>query len=131
MIPSRDRPVTPSEWSRAAELVVAVTSRAFKVPAKELLAHSRGEQRIAYARQVAMYLTHIVFGGTYQDAGAPFGRERTTVAYACSIVEDDRDEQSFDRKLDLLEEMLTRLWSLQELQDRENGRSAAKDQAAA
>jgi chromosomal replication initiation ATPase DnaA len=89
---------------------------------------SRGLKDVAFARQVAMYLMHVTFGGTYQDAGAPLGRERTTVAYACSLVEDCRDEIEFDRKLTMLEESLERLWALAQLKTR---RVPVRDQAAA
>ena len=67
------------------------------------LAHlSRGEARIAFARQVAMYLAHVACGLTMTDAGRLFGRDRTTVAHACITVEDRRDDPLFDRALDHL-----------------------------
>jgi hypothetical protein len=37
------------------------------------------------------------------DTGRLFGRDRTTVAHACCVVEDRRDDPAFDRALDLLE----------------------------
>ena len=67
------------------------------------LAHmTRGVARTARARQVAMYLAHVACGLTLTDAGRLFGRDRTTVAHACLIVEDRRDDPLFDRALDLL-----------------------------
>jgi hypothetical protein len=35
-----------------------------------------------------------------------FARDRTTVAHACGLVEDRRDDPAFDRSLDLLEGVL-------------------------
>jgi hypothetical protein len=37
------------------------------------------------------------------DTGRLFGRDRTTVAHACGVIEDKRDDPLFDRALDLLE----------------------------
>ena len=60
-------------------------------------------QEVALARQVAMYLAHVVCGLTLTDTGRLFGRDRTTVAHACCVIEDRRDDPLFDRALDLLE----------------------------
>ena len=50
-----------------------------------------------------MYLAHVALGITMRDVGGLFSRDRTTVAHACSVIEDRRDEPSFDRALELLE----------------------------
>ena len=115
VIRAGDRPQGPDEWSAAAELVIAVTGRAFGVAREEILHKSRSQADVAFARQVAMYLLHIVFGGTYRETGEMFGRERTTVAYACSLVEDERDDEDFDRRLELLEDTLRKLWAAERL----------------
>ena len=44
---------------------------------------TRGERRIANARQVAMYIAHVNCGLSLTDVGRQFGRDRTTVAHAC------------------------------------------------
>ena len=64
---------------------------------------TRGRANVALARQVAMYLAHVVCGMTLTDTGRLFGRDRTTVAHACGVIEDRRDDPLFDRALDLLE----------------------------
>jgi chromosomal replication initiation ATPase DnaA len=128
VIPTEERPQTAAQWRCAAEIVIGLTARAFDVPASKLVVKTRCRQPIAHARQAAIYLLHTVFGGTYEEAGRPFGRERTTVQYACSMIEDERDDLVFDRKLDLLEETLTRLWSLQRLRG-ENVSPAPEDRA--
>jgi len=80
---------------------------------KGLLAHpTRGRSRIAFARQVAMYLAHVTFGLTLTTVGRAFGRDRTTVSHACALVEDARDNPEFDRTLELLEAIAKRLASL-------------------
>lgn len=83
-----------------------VTSRVaedFGVALAELVAPSRGSPRAALARQVAMYLCHIGFALSFEAVGRLFARDRTTVAHACRVVEDRRDDRWFDRRLALLE----------------------------
>lgn len=84
----------------AIELAV---TRVFGVDHQSLEHVSRGIARVALARQVAMYLAHVGCGLSLTAAGSLFGRDRTTVAHACLIVEDRRDHPMFDRALDLLE----------------------------
>jgi len=50
-----------------------------------------------------MYLAHVGFGLTLTSVGRLFERDRTTVAHACSVVEDYRDDANFDRTMELLE----------------------------
>ncbi len=64
---------------------------------------TRGRAKVALARQVAMYLAHVACGLSLTDTGRLFGRDRTTVAHACGVIEDRRDDPIFDRALDLLE----------------------------
>jgi chromosomal replication initiation ATPase DnaA len=70
---------------------------------------TRGRSRVAFARQVAMYLAHVSFGMTLTTVGQAFGRDRTTVAHACALVEDARDDPEIDRTLELLEAIVKRL----------------------
>lgn len=64
---------------------------------------TRGGARQALARQVAIYLGHVGCGFTYARIGRLYGRDRTTAAHACAVVEDRRDDAAFDRVLALLE----------------------------
>jgi hypothetical protein len=84
----------------AIELAV---TQVFGVDHEALEQVSRGVARVAMARQVAMYLAHVGCGLSQQEAGNLFGRDRRTVAYACLIIEDRRDNPMFDHALDLLE----------------------------
>jgi chromosomal replication initiation ATPase DnaA len=58
---------------------------------------------VAFARQVAMYLAHVGGGLCLSEVGRLFARDRTTVAHACALVEDRRDDPDFDRCLSFLE----------------------------
>ncbi|MEM9810403.1 MAG: helix-turn-helix domain-containing protein [Pseudomonadota bacterium] len=124
-------PSDSEERNRAARLMTLVVARAFDVPRESLMAKSRSRANIAFARQVAMYLMHVVFGQSLKDVGEAFGRERTTVAYACSLVEDERDDLAFDQKLDTLEDMLGRLWAIERLRMNSLKKSERQDQVAA
>ena len=46
-----------------------------------------------------MYLCHVVHALTFEAIGRVFGRDRTTVSYACRVVEDRRDDIWFDCRI--------------------------------
>ncbi len=75
----------------------------YEVDHAQLVARNRGRKNIAFARQVAMYLAHTVGGLSLSEVGRLFGRDRTTVAHGCALVEDARDDLIFDRSLSHLE----------------------------
>ncbi len=76
---------------------------AFSISPRELQAPTRRSAPVALARQVAMYMAHVACRHSMTEVGMLFGRDRSTVAYACRIVEDRRDDPVFDRSLDELE----------------------------
>jgi chromosomal replication initiation ATPase DnaA len=88
---------------RVCELVALATAAAFAVPVGELTAATRRTPYVAFARQSAMYLVHVTFGLSYSEVGRAFGRDRTTAAYACKLIEDRRDDPAVDAVLDALE----------------------------
>lgn len=79
------------------------------VASADLWSGTRGRPRAAFARQVAMYLAHVACGLTLTQVGQVFARDRTTVAHACSLVEDLRDDPMLDRSLELLEGVVRNL----------------------
>jgi chromosomal replication initiation ATPase DnaA len=82
----------------------ACNAAAFALGVKEdLLGPDRGSAPIAFARQVAMYLTHVAFGMSLHRVAVAFARDRSTVAYACHLIEDRRDDPKLDDMLDQLE----------------------------
>lgn len=90
----------------ASRIVVYAVANAFIIPPLQLTARNRGPAGVALARQIAMYLVHVVLGLSYTHAGLMFGRDRTTVAHACRLVEELRDDSDFDCRLDALERAL-------------------------
>ena len=101
----RARARAPSRKSaqRLCDLVALATAAAFAVPVGELIAASRRSPAIAFARQSAMYLAHVSFGLSYSEVGRAFGRDRTTAAHACRLVEERRDDAAIDAVLGSLE----------------------------
>jgi hypothetical protein len=93
-------PFSQHHLRRVIEQAVAP---AFDIAARELWSRTRGSPPVAFARQVAMYLAHVGCGLTLTEVGHLFARDRTTVAHACSLVEDLREAAPFDRALELLE----------------------------
>jgi len=85
------------------EAIEQAVVQVFGVGHDDLHRISRGRAKVALARQVAMYLAHVACGLSLTDTGRLFGRDRTTVAHACGVIEDRRDDPLFDRALDLLE----------------------------
>ncbi|GIU68042.1 helix-turn-helix domain-containing protein [Candidatus Phycosocius spiralis] len=82
----------------------ACNAAGFALGVKEdLMGPDRGAAHIALARQVAMYLTHVAFGMSLHRVAVAFGRDRSTVAYACHLIEDRRDDPKLDDMLDQLE----------------------------
>ncbi|MGL4397667.1 MAG: helix-turn-helix domain-containing protein [Hyphomicrobium sp.] len=92
--------LAPDDARRAIEFAVI---RVFGVEPEKLIHLQRGKKTTALARQVAMYLAHVACRLSLTDVGRMFARDRTTVAHACAVVEDRRDDPTFDRVLDLLE----------------------------
>ncbi len=88
---------------RQRHIIEQSIAQVFGVPPVDLCRTTRGRAQVALARQVAMYIDHITCGHSFTEVGGLFDRDRTTVAYACSMIEDRRDNPSFDRALELLE----------------------------
>ena len=89
-----------------AQLVVA---QARNIPLDEICATTRRKAPIAFARQIAMYLSHVALGVSLTRTGACFGRDRTTASHACRVVEEKRDDPCFDLQLTKLEEGLAQI----------------------
>jgi chromosomal replication initiation ATPase DnaA len=103
----------PDALKHIVEAAVAVV---FAIDMARLRSGSRGRAQVAQARQVAMYLAHCAFGLSHTEVGRIFSRDRTTVAYACHIVEDRRDDPVFDRTLANLEEIVGRFADISGIQ---------------
>ncbi len=77
-----------------------------RMPPRMLTHPERCRARTARARQLAMYLSHVVLGRSLSEVGEAFGRHRTTVSHACGLIEDMRDDPAFDAEIERLEKLL-------------------------
>lgn len=93
-------PSLPPPSPPCAVLVFALTvsglQRALPASREGIASPTRGPARYAFRRQVAIYIAHVDLGLPYRVLAELFGRDRTTVAYACSVIEDRRDRPAFD-----------------------------------
>ena len=80
-----------------------VVALSFQVAVADIRAMTRRTAEVALARQVAMYLAHVGYELSLSRVAFAFGRDRTTVAHACHLIEDMRDDAAFDARLDALE----------------------------
>lgn len=88
---------------RVLRFVTLCVARDFELDQGALLVPTRGAPQVAFARQVAIYLMHVCFGLSFAAVGRMFHRDRTTVAHACRVIEDRRDDRELDRRLAALE----------------------------
>jgi len=101
----KNPPAGPSD-ELALELcegMIDVTAALFNVSSKEIRKPGRATLGVSRVRQVAMYVAHVVLRLNMTDIGRAFGRDRTTVIYACHLIEDLRDDEDFDRIITMTE----------------------------
>lgn len=93
-----------------AREAVDIASLALNVAAADIRAPTRERARAAFARQVAMYLAHVIGQLTTVDIAAHFARDRSTVSHACASIEERRESPLFDKQFEVLEaEMRARM----------------------
>jgi len=90
----------------AARLAAGVASYGLGVGAEDILGEDRGSVETAFARQVAMYLCYTGFELSLTRVAVAFGRDRSTAAYACHLIEDRREDAQFDLWIGALEGLL-------------------------
>ncbi|AEV36953.1 Chromosomal replication initiator DnaA domain protein [Pseudovibrio sp. FO-BEG1] len=97
-----NKPLSAVDWMATGRVALA-----FGLKPEELHSASRGYAKAARARQVSMYILHVCMGMTLSQAAAAFGRDRTTAAHACKVVEDLREDPRFDAVLSEIEGQLS------------------------
>lgn len=94
----------------AASRILDLVGAARGVTRSEILSRRRCSREVVSARQLAMYLVHVLLGRTYLEVGRLFGRDRTTVSHACARVEDQREDRSvFEREVAAIEAALAEI----------------------
>lgn len=88
----------------AAVRVLELVGLTRGVSRSEILSQRRCSNQVVGARQLAMYLVHTLLGRSYLEVAGLFGRDRTTVSYACARIEDLREDKSqFEREVEAIE----------------------------
>ena len=87
----------------ACDLASRLSATHYEVRPADLLAAPRGSRKISRARHVAIYLAHVTLGLPLASVALLFGRDRSTAAYACRLVEDMRERPDFDVAVATLE----------------------------
>ncbi len=91
-----------------AQLVAAIVAIEFGVASPRMFSKTKGPSHLSFARQVSMYLVHVVYQINLSRVARAFSRDRSTVSYACNVIEDCREDPYFDEKLVRLEIFLNR-----------------------
>lgn len=102
----------PTPYSLAPEtrarcvLVVRAVAADTGISYADFFAPTRLNMRVSRARQIAMYMCHTLLSVTLTQVGQFFGRDRKTVAHACALVEDARDEMPDCAQIDRIEAVI-------------------------
>lgn len=85
------------------EMAMAMAAGALDRTHEDMVGNKRCVKAV-FARQVAMYIATVGFGMSCARVAGAMGRDRSTVAHACRIVEERRDDPAFDRWIEALEQ---------------------------
>ena len=113
------------------EIIEDTVAGVFDVDAELLRQPNRGRANVALARQVAMYIAHVGCGLSLTEVGELFERDRTTVAHACAVVEQRRDDRRFDDAINLLDLVIHVINGTKRTRSLASGASSACIQLAA
>ena len=90
----------------AARLVAGIVGFAAGIKPEQILSAGRGTVEVSSTRQVSMYLCHVALGLSLARVANAFARDRSTVAHSCRLIEDRRDDQTYDAWIECLEDSL-------------------------
>lgn len=89
-----------------AQFINQMVASTVDLPPEKLLQCNRGKANAARARQMSIYLMHTTLSFSYTEIGKIYSKDRTTIAHACHVIEDLRDNESFDLQLNRLERII-------------------------
>ena len=81
---------------KACRIVLLITKEMAFVAGERIAIAAERRRSVAHYRQIAMYVCHVSLQISLSEIGLAFGRDRTTVAYSCRVIEDRRDDRGFD-----------------------------------
>lgn len=101
----------PFPTRRVCRIIRQMTSEMVTLVGERTLVRSDRRRAACHVRQIAMYVCHVALGISLSDIGTSFGKDRTTVGYACNVVEDRRDDPGFDEFVSVLERIAASVFS--------------------
>ncbi|MCT4654861.1 MAG: chromosomal replication initiator DnaA [Cohaesibacter sp.] len=96
--------LTPEK--QALNIIDELVARTFRLPKTALHSATRSRQPVAFARQIAMYLGHVCLSYRLRDVARHYRRDRTTISYACRVIEERREDENMELLLSSLESAL-------------------------
>ena len=87
------------------QMICQMAALLLHVNREDILSPARNGAKEAFARQLAMYLCHVVGRQSQVVVGRFFARDRKTVSHACRVIEDFREDRCFDLRLEQVEEL--------------------------
>lgn len=97
-----------SRFGQRVLLVQMAVAEVMGVRLTDMCAGGRGNAKAAFARQLAMYLCHLVYAMRPTHIAIGFGRDRSTASYALRRIEEAREQPDVDRWITWLECTLRR-----------------------
>ena len=85
-----------SDIRKACRIVLLITKEMALVAGERISIRAERRRSVSHYRQIAMYVCHVSLQLSLSEIGLAFGRDRTTVAYSCRVIEDRRDDRVFD-----------------------------------
>jgi chromosomal replication initiation ATPase DnaA len=112
----RDQPWPRNRWrlkrlkrDAEAHLLVKCVASTRRVPLYDLVDERRGLAAVCEARQLAMYLVHVVLSRPQDVVARLFGRSRATVFHACHVTEDRRESDELEAEIGAIERRFAEL----------------------
>lgn len=93
----------PASDADCAYLATALVAYTLGLNTEEVFSPRNRKTADTKARHVAIYLTYVALGTSFGRVAKAFGRDRSSVAYACKIVENRREDADFDDWCEQLE----------------------------
>lgn len=95
-----------------ATFVNQMVASAFELPSERLLRYDRGNAKATRARQISIYLMHTGLSFSLAKVSRIYNKDRTTIGYACRLIEDLRDNPAFDDRILELENTINTVLKL-------------------
>ncbi len=93
----------PRRDKLTAAFITHAVALATGVSPSDIASTKRAGKAAARARQIAIYLAHVNFNWPLIRVAFAFNRDRTTCGYACTRIEDMRENADFDARMTVLE----------------------------